>query len=94
MKLLLKWRDAVRARLIDDWHRAHHFWTVRLATLGALIEAFAHWFPGMATQAWNSLPDTMRNALPSSVTGALPVLLLVLIAISRITKQKAPGDGQ
>lgn len=92
--LLMKWRDWLRARLIDDWHRAGKFWSVRLAAVGAALQGFATAFPGMATEAWNALPDSMRAGAPGVVLKALPVILFLLVIVSRITKQKAPTDGQ
>jgi len=93
MTLLAKWRAWIRARLIDDWHRAWKFSSVRLAALGAMLEAFVQWFPGTATEAWNALPQDMRGLLPAGLTRALPIILLVSIALARITR-KAPTDGQ
>ncbi|MES1995566.1 MAG: hypothetical protein V4522_15900 [Pseudomonadota bacterium] len=93
MTLLAKWRAWLCARLIDDWHRAYTFTSIRLAAIGALIEAFVQAFPGTATEIWNAMPQDLRALLPSWVTGSFPILLLVAIAVARITR-KVPTDGK
>ena len=94
IELLKKWRDALRARLIDDWHKAGRFWTVRLAALGAALQGFLTAFPSYATQAWNALPDDMRSGLPAQIIKALPFILFASIILSRVMKQKGPDDVQ
>ena len=93
MTLLARWRAWLRARLVADWTRAHKFSSVRLAAIGAVLEAFVQWFPGTATEIWNALPQDMRALLPPWLTSTLPVILLVAIAVARITR-KAPTDGK
>ena len=93
MTLLAKWRAWLRARIIDDWHRAWKFSSVQIAAAGALIGTLVQAFPGVVTEIWNALPQDMRALLPGWLTSSLPVALLVAIALARITK-KAPTDGQ
>ncbi|BCA57670.1 DUF7940 domain-containing protein [Sphingomonas sp. HMP6] len=93
MTLLARWRAWLRARLVDDWTRALKFSSVQMATAGALLTAFVQWFPGTATEVWNALPQDMRALLPAWLTSTLPVILLVAIALARITR-KAPTDGK
>ncbi|WP_339472391.1 DUF7940 domain-containing protein, partial [Pseudomonas sp. EL_65y_Pfl1_R83] len=93
MTLLAKWRAWLCARLIDDWHRAYTFSSIRLAAIGALIETFVQAFPGTASEVWNAMPQDLRALLPSWLTGSFPILLLVAIAVARITR-KVPTDGQ
>jgi hypothetical protein len=93
MTLLAKWRAWLCARLIDDWHRAYTFSSIRLAAIGALIEAFVQAFPGTATEIWNAMPQDLRALLPAWLTGSFQVLLLVAIAFARITR-RVPTDAQ
>jgi len=92
MTLLTKWRDALRARLIDDAGRWHKFWTIRIAAAGALIEGFVQWFPATATEIWNALPADMRGLLPPEITRSLPIILLVSIGVARVWAQKKDSD--
>lgn len=91
MTHLAEWRAWLRARLIDDWGRAHKFMSMRLAAIGVVIEAFVQWFPGTATEIWNALPQDMRALLPAWLTSSLPIVLLIAIAVARITRKAAPG---
>lgn len=94
MNLLKKWAAAVRARLIDDAGRWWRFWSIRLAALGALITAFAQWFPDTLASVWNALPADMRELLPAPLLHSIPVILFVAVAVSRIVAQKkAKTDG-
>lgn len=93
IELLKKWRDAVCARLIDDWHKAGRFWSVRLAAIGAALQGFVAAFPGYATQAWNAMPEDLRTGLPATIIKALPFILFASIILSRVTKQKSPTDA-
>ena len=74
MTLLAKWRAWLCARLIDDWHRAYTFSSIRLAAIGALIEAFVQAFPGTASEIWNAMPQDLRVLLPAWVTGSFPAM--------------------
>jgi hypothetical protein len=93
METLRKWRDALRARLIDDWQNASRYWSIRFAAIGAALKGFGLAFPQMATDAWNSIPQDLRSGLPGTVLKALPFILFALVIFSRVTKQKAPGDN-
>ena len=82
MTLLAKWRAWLCARLIDDWHRAYTFSSIRLAAIGALIETFVQAFPGTASEVWNAMPQDLRALLPSWLTGSFPILLLLWLPLT------------
>ena len=91
---LRTWRDAIRARLIDDWKKAYRYSSVWFATIGAAIKGFALAFPSYASDAWNAIPQDMRQGLPGGILKALPFLLFVMVILGRVTKQKsAPAAG-
>lgn len=94
MNLLKKWAAAVRARLIDDAGRWWRFWSVRLAAIGAALEAFLQWFPDQAKDVWNWLPDGMRATLPGWLTSSFPIVLFVAVIATRlIAQKKGPTNG-
>ena len=80
--LLTKWRDAVRARLIDDARRAWKLSSIWAAAASAAI-----------AEVWNTIPDDMRNHFPAWITTAAPIAMALAIIIARITKRKDAGNG-
>jgi len=70
------WRARIRARLIDDLRRAHCFWSMRLATIGAAF-----------MMAWISLPADTRAAVPGGPW--IGLALFIATGITRLLHQ--PG---
>ena len=54
---LRTWRDAIRARLIDDWHKK---WSVWITGIGTMLAT-----------TWASLPQDMRDHFPSWMFAAM-----------------------
>jgi hypothetical protein len=94
MNLLRKWWAPIRARLIDDARNWLHFWSMRLAILGAVLTGFVQWFPDTLSAVWNAMPADMRALLPAPLLHSIPVILFVSIGIARVWAQKkAKTDG-
>jgi len=94
MTLLRKWWAPIRARLIDDARLWWRFWSMRLAAVGAIVTAFAQWFPDMLSAGWNAIPPDMRTYLPAPLLHSIPVILFVAVMVARIVAQKkATLDG-
>ena len=88
MTLLRKWWVPLRARLIDDARLWWRFWSMRLAAAGAIVTAFAQWFPDALSAAWNAMPYDLRAYLPAPLLHSIPVILFVAIMVARIVAQK------
>ena len=72
------WRARIRARLIDDLRRAHHFWSMRLSAIGAAFSA-----------AWIALPADTRVHVP----GAQWIGLALFLAIGMARLLHQPENG-
>lgn len=68
--------EAIRARLIADWHLAFRFWSVRLNSLGLILLTGCQF----ATDAWNSMPQDLRHALPYAQGISIALFFSGLIA--------------
>lgn len=78
----------LKSRLVDDWHRAWRWGSVRFtALLGLLIWALLQ-FPDLAAAALNALPAEMRGALPTSVS----LGLVGITVFARLLKKKQEPD--
>lgn len=83
----------IRARLVDDWHRAWRWSSVRLSALGVLgFGTFAS-FPSLAVQCWNALPASVRDRLPDHVAYIVAAMTCLTILLGRVTSLKGKIDG-
>jgi hypothetical protein len=82
MTLFAQWRDAIRARLIDDVHRAWKLSSVWAVAISAAI-----------AEVWNTIPDSLRAHFPPWVTTAAPIVMAIAIIVARITKPKDTTNG-
>jgi hypothetical protein len=73
----------VRARLVDDWHTAWRWWSIRLAALFGLIATYLLAAPETLVQVINILPPELRRWVPP----ALGPLITGLIVGIRLYKQ-------
>lgn len=73
--------------LIDDWKKAHRYWSVRLNSAGIALMGLA----GIVSEAWNSMPSDLRQAVPYAQGIAMGLFILGLVA--RVVKQKGPDDA-
>lgn len=73
-----------RARLVDDCHEWHKWWSLRIAALGGLVEAVINVFPSVLS----SLPQVMQDDFPKWFAVALPFA----ISLARVWKQKPKTD--
>lgn len=87
-----EWRDALRARLIDDWRRSWRFWSIRLSLLGALLSAIGAAFPSAMLEAWNALPPDLRALIPARAAQIIAATLFVGTMAARLYKQREQHD--
>lgn len=80
----------VRARLVDDWRRAAKAWSTWIAAAGAAIYGVIFQFPSVATDAWNAVPDDLRQILPHRNTLAL-LLFGLIFALKFLRQGKSNG---
>lgn len=73
-------------RLVDDWKKVWTYSSSQLATLGAAAAA-----AGPALDAWNVVPDSLKSVLPSTITAAMPLIIIfcAIIAARHVTTQPA-----
>lgn len=74
-----------KLQLIDDWKRAHHFASVQLSALLALIYSV---LPVVADQ-WSGVAPTFVSWFPKNGQQWAPIIGCALVILARIT-QKAP----
>lgn len=73
--------------LIDDWKKAHRYWSVRLNSAGIALMGIS----GIVNEAWNSMPPDLRQAVPYAQ--GIATALFVLGLFARVVKQKGPGNA-
>ncbi|MFM0163841.1 hypothetical protein PQR39_25940 [Paraburkholderia sediminicola] len=73
-------------RLVDDWKKVWTYSSSRLAALGAAAAA-----AGPALDAWNVVPDTLKSMLPSTLSTAMPLIIIfcAIFAARHVTTQPA-----
>ncbi|MGN6817788.1 MAG: hypothetical protein ACTHJR_03865 [Sphingomonas sp.] len=90
---LCTWRDAIRARLIDDWRRSWRFWSMRLSLIGAVLATAGAAFPDAMLEAWNALPPDLRALVPTHAARIIAATLFVATMAARLYRQGARHDG-
>jgi hypothetical protein len=84
----MKW---LRDRLVDDWHCATRWWSVRFNAVGLAILSFVSFDPTAALGVWNMMPGEVRAVLPHNFLTVLGGILIFLALLSRVVKQKPNG---
>lgn len=87
---LIAW---IRAHLIDDAKRFHHFWSVRFNAAGLAILSWVSLDPISTLNIWNMMPGDVRAFLPRQFVLLIGTILIGLALLSRVVKQKSPGNG-
>jgi len=82
--------DMIRIRLIDDWKQAHHFASVQLSALLALLYSL---LPVVADQ-WPGVAPTFVSFFPEHGQQWAPVIGCLLVIVARITQKASPPSGQ
>ena len=84
--------DLLRARLVDDVHNWHRWWSMRWVVIAAALESLK--------AGWANLPADWITALPHWIPEHLGLATLISTAmagVSRVVKQKpqtpAAQDG-
>jgi hypothetical protein len=67
-------------RLIDNWRKAHRFWSVRVAALSGTLQL-----------AYAALPQRIHDDLPMWVTQWAAILMFAFIIVARLLKQDDKG---
>jgi hypothetical protein len=86
---LCEWRDAVRARLIEDWRRSWRFWSMRLGLIGAFLAGASAAFPDAMLEAWTALPPDLRALVPAHAAQIIAATLFVGTMVARLYRQGA-----
>ncbi|KVH51163.1 hypothetical protein [Burkholderia diffusa] len=82
----------MKLKLIDDWHRAHHFGSVQLSGLMALLFGAG---PALFS-AWGVIPDDLKASLPQGWSHWIATGGFVLVAVARVLqfdRGKENGDA-
>lgn len=90
MTLLKRWRDWLRARLIDDAGKWWRMWSVRLNGLGLLLLSASQ----ILSESWSTMPPDLRAALPYA--NVISIVLFASGLLARVVVQKKLGksDGE
>lgn len=75
-------------KLLPDWRKARHWWSVRFAALGALVTGLPILAPDALQALWNSAPAEVRQLLPAHIGRAITCALFVAVIVARIIKQR------
>lgn len=70
----------MKLRLIDDWGKAHHFWSMRLAAAASAAGTLVLAFPDVLVAIGHFLPLPVRVAIGAAV--------FALFYLLRVTKQE------
>ncbi|TCP94483.1 hypothetical protein C8J42_101949 [Sphingomonas sp. PP-CE-1A-559] len=81
-------------KLIPNWRHAWRLASVRVATIGAVATTAAAAAPDTALQVWQSLPDAIRDIVPSPVSRWVTPALFVATLVARILKKREATDGE
>jgi hypothetical protein len=88
---LFHW-NSLRARLVDDWHEAARWWSMRFNAIGLANLSFVSIDPTAALGVWNMMPGEVRAVLPHNFLTVLGGILIFLAMLSRVVKQKPKGE--
>lgn len=74
-------------KLIDDWHKCHRFWSVRLSALAAVLLTLAQEFPDALSHVWLIVPDDIRAEIPHDFIQWLGIVAVVVGIVARLIRQ-------
>lgn len=78
----------MKIRLIDDWKKAHRFWSVIFSAIGtALMGLFTIW-PESALYLWGAMPMEVRTLLPQNIATFIAMVIFIMSILSRLIKQQ------
>lgn len=81
-------------KLIPDWRHAWRLASVRVAAIGVVATTAAAAAPDTALQVWQSLPDAVRDVVPSPVSRWVTPALFVATLVARILKKREATNGE
>lgn len=83
-----------KLELVDDWKKAHRFWSVIFSALGtALMGLFTVW-PESALYLWQMMPYEVKQIMPSNIATAIAMVIFIMSIASRLIKQKRLRDDE
>ena len=63
-------------------------WSVWLASLGSMLSAWAQSFPSSALDAWNALPQDIKDILPHNYLGLIGAFMVAMGVLAQFVRQK------
>ena len=63
-------------------------WSVWLASLGSMLSAWVQSFPTSALDAWNTLPQDVKDILPHNYLGLIGAFMVAMGVIAQFVRQK------
>lgn len=63
-------------------------WSVWLASLGSMLSAWVQSFPSSALDAWNSLPQDVKDILPHNYLGMIGAFMVAMGVMAQFVRQK------
>lgn len=70
----------MQIRLIDEWHKFHHFATIRV---GAVFISILGIGPSLLN-TWATIPDDLKAALPQGTARFVAIAGFVLMMLARV----------
>lgn len=70
----------MQIRLIDEWHRFHHFASIRV---GAVFISVLSLGPSLMN-TWATIPDDLKGALPQGTARYVAIAGFVLMMLARV----------
>lgn len=64
-------------------------WSVWLASLGSMLSAWAQSFPASALDAWNALPQDVKEVLPHNYLGMIGAFMVAMGVLAQFVRQKS-----
>lgn len=78
----------IRDYLINDWHLAWRFWSMRVDAFGVAFASVFLAFPSLAVDVWNNFPADLKTYIPQQWTPYISIGLLGLSIVVRVVKQR------
>lgn len=79
-------------KLIDNYKDAWKLWSIRMGLLGTTLMGFLLAYPEAALDAWNMLPQDMKDTLPDQFVPFVGMVIFMLSMFARVIKQTELGQ--
>lgn len=78
----------IKFKLIEEWQNFWKLWSLRFTSMGTALLGYIIASPDAITNAWQSLPDDVKQYIPQNYLMYITIGLFVLGMFSRVVKQE------